>query len=300
MKTDRFRVLALTTIAVALVFGSQTMPAFGADATPTSQPSVTPPSANQTPGVAAPLPDPYARVERLVADNTINDSLEFTAITPCRVANTRAGTGVPLANNSEKNFYVFGPTPTLAGQGGNQCNVPAYVKAVHVNVTAISVTGGVSPGYLTVYPFGAPRPDASVMNFAAGQVVANAFTVATGGGNFDLSVFNAFGITHVLIDILGYYTSPFVVEVNADGSVARATNGGSTTAANFTGNYQVNFPRDVTDCASIVTLGHSTSGPAVGETYSENRISAAAAKFVKTTNSSGVNANLPFTIRLIC
>jgi hypothetical protein len=291
MKTYRARLIALAATAAALVLGSQSLPAFGADAAP--------PSANQTPGVAAPLPDPYARVERAVADSTINDSLEYTPVAPCRVANTRIIPAGPIGNNATRNFGMYGGDSFLTNQGGNQCNIPSYVRAVHVNVTAIAVTGGAGPGYLTVFPFGTTQPDASVMNFLAGQTVANAFTVPTGNSFFDLSVFNAFGTTHVLIDILGYYSSPFVAEVNADGTLSRGTNGISTSKLS-TGGYQVNVPRNVTDCASMVTLGTSESGPSIGQSYSENRFGVTTAKFVATRDSTGVAADRAFTIRLMC
>ncbi|MBI4884752.1 MAG: hypothetical protein HY826_11945, partial [Actinobacteria bacterium] len=56
---------------------------------------------------------------------------------------------------------------TIAGRGG----VPASgVGSVAVNVTAINPSAA---GYLTVWPTGQPRPNASNLNFVPGQVVPN-------------------------------------------------------------------------------------------------------------------------------
>ena len=89
----------------------------------------------------------------------------FTALTPARVLDTRdgakvgnaAGTGTPL-------------TLDIAGKGG----LPTSgIGAVALNVT---VTQGEDPniggGFVTVYPCGT-RPEASNLNFTAGQTIPN-------------------------------------------------------------------------------------------------------------------------------
>src|SRR5438552_1466253 len=55
---------------------------------------------------------------------------------------------------------------SVAGRGG----VSVDAGAVSMNLTA---TGPNAPGYITVFPCGISRPNASTVNFVAGQVVAN-------------------------------------------------------------------------------------------------------------------------------
>ncbi len=260
---------------------------------------------NSTPGIATPLP---SNERRSTSDFTlaaagnarIDDSLEFRAITPCRVFDSRVAGGI-LGDNTTRTAATWGGPTSVTSQGGVDCGLTSRTRAVHVNITAISVTGGSSAGYLTVYPFGVARPNASIVNFTPGQTIANAATFPICPDcTSDLNVFNAFGTTHVIIDILGYYEPPFVAEINADGTVASATPGISASRT-VTGGYQVNFPRNVSDCASFVSLGAAAASNAtVGFISSTDRLGVSNAVFVSTMNVSGTSADLPFKIRLTC
>ena len=77
------------------------------------------------------------------------------------------------------------------------------MSAVVVNVT---VTQPTSPGYLTVYPNGAARPLASNLNFSAGQTVPN-LVVAKVGADGKVAVYNNAGSTHVILDVVGWYSA---------------------------------------------------------------------------------------------
>jgi hypothetical protein len=57
--------------------------------------------------------------------------------------------------------------------------VPDEATAVVLNVTGVSPTAGT---FLTLWPSSAARPEASNLNLRAGEVRANAVTVALGGG----------------------------------------------------------------------------------------------------------------------
>jgi hypothetical protein len=78
--------------------------------------------------------------------------------------------------------------------------VPSGARAVSVNLTSVDANG---PGYLTAYPCGLSRPDASNVNFTTGSIVANHVVVplATDG---TLCVF-AYADSHVIVDVMGYY-----------------------------------------------------------------------------------------------
>jgi len=123
----------------------------------------------------------------------------FTAVTPVRILDSRNGSGgvsVPIGANQSIAVQV-------AGTGGvplMTATIPP--KAVVLNVTAVGPT---SAGYLTVWPDAVtPRPGTSDLNFAAGQTVPNLVVVQVGTtGKID--VYNAFGSTNVVIDVMGWY-----------------------------------------------------------------------------------------------
>ena len=98
-----------------------------------------------------------------------------------------AGTGTPL-------------TLSLFGRGG----VPSGgVDTVALNVT---VAAGEDPtiggGFVTVYPCGT-RPDASNLNFAAGQTIPNS-VIAPVSANGEVC-FYVYGTAHLLADVSGVF-----------------------------------------------------------------------------------------------
>src|SRR6188472_1278391 len=87
---------------------------------------------------------------------------------------------------------------TIAGRGG----VPATgVGSVALNVTATNPT---SNGFFTVWPTGQPQPNASNLNFVAGQTIPNMVIVPLGAGG-QISIFNETGNTDVIVDVLGWF-----------------------------------------------------------------------------------------------
>jgi uncharacterized protein (DUF1501 family) len=119
----------------------------------------------------------------------------YVPLVPARVLDTRAGTGAPAGK-----VGAGGVVPLVVrGRGG----VPDQldVDAVVMNVT---VTEPDSVSYLTVWPDGDARPNASNLNMVAGQTVPN-LVVAKVGGNGIVNVFNANGTTHLVADVLGWF-----------------------------------------------------------------------------------------------
>jgi hypothetical protein len=114
-------------------------------------------------------------------------------LTPARILDTRDGTGggVRLAPGTSLDLQV-------AGRGG----VPASgATAAVVNVAATATTAG---SFLTVHPFGEPRPLASTLNFSAGDTVSNRAIVKLGTGG-KITVYNQSGSTDVVVDVGGWY-----------------------------------------------------------------------------------------------
>jgi len=90
---------------------------------------------------------------------------------------------------------------TVAGRGG----VPlSGVGAVALNVTVVEGEDpAVGGGYVTVYPCGT-RPDASNLNFTAGQTVPNAVIAPVSASG--TVCFYVYGTAHLLVDVSGYFT----------------------------------------------------------------------------------------------
>jgi hypothetical protein len=119
------------------------------------------------------------------------------ALTPARITDTRAGSGLPNAGNT---LLANGTiTVQVTGAGG----VPASgASAAILNVT---VTNTSAAGALTVWPTGAAKPLASNLNWVAGQTVPNRVFVPIGTGG-QVSIFNFAGSADVVVDVSGYFT----------------------------------------------------------------------------------------------
>lgn len=121
---------------------------------------------------------------------------QYYPLTPCRVVDTRGGTGLNggpvFGSNSTRNFQMRG-----------FCGVPTSAKAVSLNVT---VTQATQPSYLTVWPSGLTQPVVSMINFEASDpALANGIIVGVSANTQDLSVYNSAGNVHVIIDVTGYF-----------------------------------------------------------------------------------------------
>ncbi len=124
----------------------------------------------------------------------------FIPITPCRVMDTRPAPNTvgprstPIPANSTYSIVVL-------GANGN-CVIPADAVGLSMNVTIVNPT---AVSFLTVFPFGAPKPLASNLNWTAGHApIANAVTVRIGTAG-KVSFFNNKGKVNVVADIVGYY-----------------------------------------------------------------------------------------------
>lgn len=142
------------------------------------------------------LPDGGTGVQRpvtIVGEETAKGA--YTALTPARLLDTRRKVGVATTTPIGAGKYIDLQVTTHGG-------VPATgPSTVVLNITAVNPT---SQGYLTVYPTGTSRPQASSVNFNARWVGANLVTVRLGTGG-KVRIFNASGSTHVVADVLGYY-----------------------------------------------------------------------------------------------
>jgi hypothetical protein len=122
----------------------------------------------------------------------VSPLMGFYTVAPCRVSDSR------LDYNS-----LFGNWNAFYWVGG-LCNVPATAKAVSLNLTVLPNR---TSGHLRLYPFGGPVPQASAINFAAGQVRANSAVVSLGDdGQVGVHAHQTgLDVVDLILDVNGYF-----------------------------------------------------------------------------------------------
>jgi len=158
------------------------------------------------------------------------NALVFVAMTPCRIADTRASQGFAGA---------FG-APSLVGnatgrtfpiQSNTTCPVPSVAQAYSLNLTIVAPA---PYGFITAYPTPGPMPLAATLNWATPLIVGNAAIVPAGtSGSVDIF---ASANTDLVIDINGYYAVPGDLNGNValgTGALVSNTTGAYNTASGF-------------------------------------------------------------------
>jgi hypothetical protein len=163
-----------------------------------------------------------ARPQQKVAGS--GPELVYTPITPCRIVDSRFGTGGSFAAGATQSFKATNPGGNFASQGGSttNCGIPVKAKSVTVNFTVFNT--GAGPAFITAWPFNQANPGTATLNWTAvGAQVANGaiLPLCTGVGcASDFSVF-ASSSTDLVADIVGYFTQPsggFVLTVAPSGA----------------------------------------------------------------------------------
>jgi len=126
-----------------------------------------------------------------------NLPLEFVAVAPCRLLDTRPGNGGggPIQGGTFETFNL----PQLAQAKG--CADLSSAVTYSLNVTVVPRA---PLGYLTIWPAGQSQPTVSTLNSLDGRVKANASIVAA-GANLAVSVFVT-DTSDVVLDLDGYFT----------------------------------------------------------------------------------------------
>lgn len=124
------------------------------------------------------------------------DAATYHPLVPARIEDTRPGSGLPGSG------LAPGPGGMINVQVAGEGGVPSTgVSAVVVNLT---VTDPTTSGYVTAYPAGIPAPFVSTLDFRAGSTKAN-LALVTLGRNGQISIFNAYGTTQIVVDVEGWY-----------------------------------------------------------------------------------------------
>lgn len=119
----------------------------------------------------------------------------FRAVSPARLLDTREGIGAAKRQVAGRGTVSF----SVANEG---LGIPNNAVAAVLNVT---VTKGTGPGHITAFPAGAQVPEASNLNFAARQTIANAVTVPLSADG-RVSLYNGSSApVDLLADVAGYF-----------------------------------------------------------------------------------------------
>ena len=128
--------------------------------------------------------------------------LGYEPMTPNRVADTRSGRG-GVAAQFVGNIEGTG-SPLEVSVAGTSGIPSSGVTAVSLNVTALGISTSPYGGYVTVYPCDS-RPNASNLNFVAGQTVPNAVIAPVSSRG--TVCFYVFGIANIVVDANGYISN---------------------------------------------------------------------------------------------
>jgi len=137
-----------------------------------------------------------------------DDGSTFVPVTPCRLFDFRpdpdnVGPKSTPLNADEANVY----TQPVTGATGN-CIIPEDATAISMNVTVLN---GTAQSNLRVFPANVDTPDASNLNWLAGQSPTPNKVDVQLSPDGEIKLFNFNGTVDVLADVVGYYSQSNVV-----------------------------------------------------------------------------------------
>lgn len=131
-----------------------------------------------------------------------DDETTFVPITPCRLFDTRPAPNTVGARSSALAAADTHIQQVTGAQG--DCTLPDDVTAVSLNVTIANPT---SQSFLSVFPSDADRPTASNLNWVAGQSATPNKVDVKLSSDGRISLYNNRGTVNVFGDVVGYYTT---------------------------------------------------------------------------------------------
>ena len=263
--------IAVSAVAVAVVAGTAAASASPASVALPHQPANT-----------------HARLVPAAAVDTAVET-KYTAIAPCRIADTRLGGGAVTSGHA-RSFYALGNTG-FGAQGGTACDIPASATSVTGSIIAVNAT---SHGYVKVFAYGASLPVASFLNYTSTATLSASGTIPVVSGARNFTVLTAGGTTDLVIQLTGYYVPAMWAEVSSSGGYVKGSRVTSLTHVG-TGSYQVDFDRDVSGC------GYTATSYFYGTTMEvEPRSGDANAVFVGAADYNGTGVDTYFYLTVTC
>ncbi len=169
------------------------------------------PDPNHIPNWAAPATwSPHGASGGITTMTDLSPAIPFVPITPCRIADTRAGMGFsgtqgpPALTTSARTIDVGG---TVVGVPA-QCGIPTSADAVSFQFT---IVGPNTAGNLVAWPAGGVAPTISVLNWSAGESALGNGTIVplgTGAGiNVQINAAVGSATGELVVDVNGYFAS---------------------------------------------------------------------------------------------
>ena len=249
----------------------------------------------------------------LFVTNTLGDGatdLVYFPLTPCRILDTRFGTGTWAGRLAAGSTTAVAHNQNLAAQGGTAagCGVPTDPAAIVATVLVVSPTGG---GDLRIYATGTTVPNASAINYTnvPGLALANTTVIPTGqilGNDFYIQV--DVSSTHVVIDVAGYFWTPSALptagqafaHVSSAGTLLTRSKGFASVTNPATGTYCLvpSAGVDLTVAPPVVTIDYSYAPALIHAHWRSSGIGCNAGELpVYVWNSStGAAASAGFTV----
>lgn len=130
----------------------------------------------------------------------------FVGATPKRLADSRDGTGTSIVARISPNNPLRVKITNIEVQTatGVTTQVPSNIAAVALNVTAVN---SISAGFLTIFPCDVAQPEASNVNYLAGNVVPNGVITPVSASG-EICIFT-FAETDIIVDLSGWFTDGF-------------------------------------------------------------------------------------------
>ncbi len=179
------------------------------------------------------------------AFDTTYPPLPLIPLPPCRLADTRSGSGFPagygppsITGGAQRTFVVTG-----------QCGIPAGAAAVSFNFT---VWAPVTRGDLRVFPAGGAAPLVSTLNWEANILaLANAAVAPLGTGGAITVQVDGTGTIDLIVDVNGYYAADVSAALGQE--LHLTSSGGYTVVA------------DNSNLNGVAVFAHASgSGPSIG------------------------------------
>ena len=164
-------------------------------------------------------------IDRLPATGQVptsgsSSNAPVVAIAPARLADTRTGASTVDGRQAGTGALGAGKilTVDVTGRGG----VRSDATVALLNVTAVSPR---DTGFFTIWSCAGPTPNASQLNYTAGQVVANAVTVGLDAGR--VCIFTH-ATTDLIVDVTGYVRATDAVRPVTPARLADTRTGAGT------------------------------------------------------------------------
>lgn len=131
--------------------------------------------------------DPYPLIPSVVPGDADGDGVPDSQEMPVRLDPSRE-IALPLIGRR------------LTMSNGTPLTIPSDVTAVSLNVTAVNPDG---PGYITIWPCSASRPQTSNLNYVAEDIVPNSVIAPVGSDG--KVCFYSYSKTDLVVDVSGYF-----------------------------------------------------------------------------------------------